>query len=185
MGTSKPFPLTGTATLKKAGNNTLYDIKAQLSGDLKTLHFASTAMLAKQDGKFVIYKEAQQISKTQDKITPAASIAVNGQLGLTNDYPLSIKADITELHPERLGNYPAAKLNVEVNVQGKLLPTALVNLQFVTHDSQWQGQALASSGSLLIEDTQIGNVDFQAAIANNIIVDRGSLGKPDSRLEWQ
>jgi len=185
MGTSKPFPLTGTATLKQAGNNTLYDIKAQLSGDLKTLHFASTAMLAKQDGKFVIYKEAQQISKTPDKITPAASIAVNGQLGLADDYPLSIKADITELHPERLGNYPAATLNVEVNVQGNLLPTALVNLQFVTHDSQWQGQALASSGSLLIEGTQIGNVDFQAAIANNIIVARGSLGKPDSRLEWQ
>lgn len=184
MDASKPFRLAGTATFKQADNNTPYDVKTQLSGDLKTLHFESTVILAKQDGKFVLYKEAQQINKTQEKIAPAASIVVNGQLGLADDYPLSINASITELRPERLGNYPAAKLNIELNAQGKLLPEALINLQFATHDSQWQGQALASSGKLVINGTKISNIDFQAAIANNMIKASGSLGKPDSRLEW-
>ena len=184
MSTSKPFLLNGNAALKKAGNSMPYDVKAKLSGDLQTIHFESAAVLAKQDGKFVIYQEAEQVNNTQGAIAPAARVFVHGQLGLADDYPLTINANITELNPERLGNYPAAKLNFEVNAQGKLLPEALMNIQFTTHNSQWQNQGLVSSGKLLIEGTKISNIDIQAAIASNIIKAQGSLGKADSKLEW-
>ncbi|MDP1659162.1 MAG: translocation/assembly module TamB domain-containing protein, partial [Methylotenera sp.] len=129
----------------------------------------------------------------------------NGQLGLVDDYPLSANIKINELQPERLGNYPAAKLNFDVNAQGKLLPKLQTSLQFVALDSQWQGQAIQSAGKMLIEGAEIQgtkvldtkvqgtkvqgtiirNIDFQASIANNNIKANGSLGQSDSRLEWQ
>ena len=181
MSTSKPFALNGTATLKQADNDTPYDVKTKLSGDLQTIHFESTAMLAKQNGKFSIYQEA---NKSPDKIAPAARVTADGQLGLAEDYPLTIRANISELNPQHWGNYPAAKINMQVHVQGKLLPEMLLNLQFSTHNSQWQNQALASSGKLVIAGKKISTIDLQAAIANNIIKAQGSLGQLDSKLEW-
>lgn len=178
MSTAKPFSLNGTASLKQTGNNKPYDVLAKLSGDLQTVHFESTAVLAKQADKFIIHQA------NKEKNSSAARIVVHGQLSLTDDYPLTFKANITEFQSERLGNYPAATINLEVNAQGKLLPEALLDIQFTTHDSLWQKRALVSSGKLLIEGSSISNIDLQAAIGNNIIKAQGSLGKLDSKLEW-
>ncbi|MDP3819340.1 MAG: translocation/assembly module TamB domain-containing protein [Methylotenera sp.] len=199
MSTAKPFPLTGRVVLKKADGNTPYDVKVQLSGDLKTLHFDSAGALAKQNGLLAI------LQSNQEGVAPVASFIANGQLGLVDDYPLSANIKINELQPERLGNYPAAKLNFDVNAQGKLLPKLQTSLQFVALDSQWQGQVIQSAGKMLIEGAEIQgtkvldtkvqgtkvqgtiirNIDFQASIADNNIKANGSLGQPDSRLEWQ
>lgn len=178
MTTIKPFTLNGVVTLKQTKNNTPYAVQAKLSGDLQTLHFESAAMLAKRGGEFILYHE------NKDNISPTARLFVHGQLGLADDYPFTLNADINELKPESLGNYPAAKINLEVYVQGKLLPEAMLNIQFATHDSLWQKQVLVSTGKLLIEANNISNIDLQAAIANNSIKAQGSLGKQDSKLEW-
>ena len=189
MATAKPFLLTGNATIKQTADNTSYDVKTLLSGDLNTLHFASVALLAKQDGKFVLNQESQS-QEELTKASQAARIVANGQIGLAGDYPIIINSKVTDLRPERLGNYPAAKLNVDVDLQGKLLPEALINLQFTSRDSQWQDQPLVSSGKLIIEGTatqgtKIRNIDVRATVANNLIKANGSLGQTDSHLEWQ
>ena len=178
MTTVKPFALNGVVSLKQTENNTLYDVQAKLTGDLQTLDFESAAMLAKQGEKFTLYHE------NKDNISSAAHLFVHGQLGLADDYPFTLNADINELKPETLGNHPAARINLEVNVQGKLLPEALLNIQFATRDSLWQKQALVSTGKLLIEANNISNIDLQAALANNSIKAQGSLGEQDSKLEW-
>ncbi|MDP1765910.1 MAG: translocation/assembly module TamB domain-containing protein [Methylotenera sp.] len=209
MGTAKPFPLTGMVALKKTDSNTPYDVKVQLSGDLKSLRFDGAGTLAKQNGQLAI------LQSNQEGVAPAASFIANGQLGLADDYPLSANIKISELRPERIGHYPAAKLNFDVDAQGKLLPRLEASLQFVALDSQWQGHAIKSAGKMLIEgaitestkvlgakilgtkilgtkiqgtkvqSTIIRNIDFQASIANNNIKASGSLGQSDSRLEWQ
>lgn len=177
MSTVKPFALNGVVALKQA-NNTSYDVQAKLTGDLQTLHFESTAMLAKQGEKFITYHD------NTENLNPAARIILHGQLGLADDYLFTLNADINDLKPENLGNYPAAKINIAVNVQGKLLPEAALNIQFATRDSLWQKQALVSAGKLLIEGSNISNIDLQATIANNSIRAQGSLGKQESKLEW-
>ncbi|NOS96985.1 MAG: hypothetical protein HOP25_00745 [Methylotenera sp.] len=186
IATTKPFALTGTAAIKQAGNNTPYDIKALLSGDLNTLHFESSTMLAKQAGKFVLF---QQDSAQDSTTSAAARILASGQIGLAGDYPVNINAKITDIQPQKLGNYPAATLNFNVDVQGKLLPDMLLNVQYNTHDSLWQKQVVSSAGKLVIENSSLGlklnSIDAQAAIADNIFKANGSLGQPDSRLEWQ
>ncbi|MDI1309889.1 MAG: translocation/assembly module TamB domain-containing protein [Methylotenera sp.] len=179
MSTTKPFLLNGLASLKKTDAGTPYDVAIELAGDLETLHFDSNLVLANLNNQLAILQ-------TQQANAPlVALVNIKGQLGLTNDYPLSANIAINELRSENFGSYPAAKLNFDIAVQGKLLPTFATNIQFAARDSQWQDQAFISSGKIIIDDKQIRNIDLQASIANNIIKANGSLGQADSKLDWQ
>jgi translocation and assembly module TamB len=179
MSTTKPFLLNGLASLKKTDTSTPYDVKVELSGDLQTLHFNSNLILAQLDNKLTI------LQTQQANIPSIALVNIKGQLGLADDYPLSANISVNELKPENFGSYPAAKLNFDIAVQGKLLPTLTTSIQFAARDSQWQDQALLSSGKIMIEGKQIRNIDLQASIANNTIKANGSLGQADSKLNWQ
>jgi len=188
VNTSKPFALAGAATLKQLNADLPYDVKVLLSGNFNTLAFESNAWLATQNGKLAIWQDIGAIQ-------PAAHIVANGQLSLANDYPITVNARITEVHPElffpaQLTGYPTAQLNIDLDLQGKLLPSPSASLQFSLRNSQWQNQALTGSGNLLIADTkidgtQIQQLDFQLGLATNSIQANGSLGKPDSHLDWQ
>ena len=184
METTEPFALSGVASIKQTVHSMPYDVKAKLSGDLNSLQFESTMMLAKLDGKFSLYQDGE------NKASPAALISAKGKVGLSDNYQILMNASITELRPERLGNYPAAKLNIDTTLEGQLSPEANIELQFATHDSQWQNQTLTGSGKLQLVGTsnqtpKIRNIDFQVALANNNIKANGSLGKTDSRIDWQ
>ncbi|MES2012183.1 MAG: translocation/assembly module TamB domain-containing protein [Pseudomonadota bacterium] len=179
LGTAKPFPLAGEVSLKQLSGHTPYDVKALLSGDLKTLHFESTAWLAQQNGKLALMQGSN--SPTQ----AVAHIVADGQLNIAKDYPITIDAHITEFHPERLGNYPAALLNFDLNLQGTLQPTPNAKLEIIAKNSQWQGQPLSATGNLLLAGTQIQHLDFEAGIDTNHIQANGSLGSPDSHLTWK
>lgn len=183
MSTAKPFALHGVSSLKKTNTSTAsqlkYDVKVELSGDLETLHYSSSMLLAKRNAQTEI------VQTLQAEAMPIARIQVNGQIGLAADYLLSAKVAVNEVQPNLFGNYPAAKLNFDANLQGKLLPKPEVTLQFSARDSQWQGQPLVSNGKLRIEDNQLRNINVQASIANNSIQANGSLGQVDSKLDWQ
>lgn len=179
INTSKPFPLTGAASLKQAGGSTPYDINVLLSGNLETLNFESAGLLILQDGKLSIQQNQDTTNQT------IASISTWGTLGLTDDYPVTANTRITELRPENMGDYPAARLNIDLDIQGKLQPTVTASLNFVTRDSQWQNQALTSSGTLQIAGTHIQHLDVQATVGPNHIQANGNIGTPDSHLDWQ
>lgn len=182
MATNAPFALNGVTTLKKMEGNTPYDIKAQLAGDLKTLHFDSAFNLVKQGNQWALLQNNLQSNQEDSSI---AQISATGQIGLADDYPLSAKLSINALHAERLGNFPAAKLNIDANLQGNLLPTLTAKVQWATRDSQWQNQALLGSGNVQFEGAQIRQLDLQASLANNRLQAKGSLGQANSKLAWQ
>jgi translocation and assembly module TamB len=179
MSTAKPFPLAGVVNLKKPDANTPYDVKTLLSGDLNSLHFESNLLLAKQDGLLAIIQDSEV------KSNPIAKIAAVGQLSLQDDYAVTSHISISNFHPENFGNYPATNLNFEINSVGKLLPSPSINVQYTTNNSHWQNQIIESSGKLLLEGTQIRNLDLQANIANNTLNAKGNLGQADNQLEWQ
>ncbi|MDP3088797.1 MAG: translocation/assembly module TamB domain-containing protein [Methylotenera sp.] len=179
MTTTKPFALNGLASLRKFDVSTPYDVKVALSGDLETLNFSSDGILAKHKEKLAIL-QSQQVN-----LVPVALVRINGKLGLADEYPLSANVAINALNPEKFGKYPAAKLNFDTSIQGKLLPRLDINIQFYARDSQWQDQALASKGKIHIKENQIHNIELEANIANNIIKANGSLGQIESNLNWQ
>jgi translocation and assembly module TamB len=178
MSTAKPFTLNGIAALKQGNNDLPYDISVKISGNLNVLNFESSGLLALQDNKLSI----QQINQSAKQ--PIAHLFTHGTIDLLNQYSIILNTRISEIHPERLGTYPEALLNVDFNVKGKLQPDLSASAQFSIHDSLWQGQPLSGSGNLLFENKQIQHVDFQTAINNNHIQATGSIGKQDSKLEW-
>jgi translocation and assembly module TamB len=195
VGTAKPFPLTGTVSLKQESGSVPYDIKTKLSGDLKALNFESAAVLIMQDNKIAVMQADSKVAN------PAAMLTATGGLGLLNDYPLVVNMHVTELNPERLGSYPAAQLNFDVNVQGKLSPqeSSQTDLQsnlqeglqvaLVSKDSQLilagKKQPVSITGKVAIVGSQMRNIDFQADVVDNIIKANGNLGKQDSQLIWR
>jgi translocation and assembly module TamB len=178
IGTTKPFTLKGLASLKKIDAAMPFDLKVDLSGDLQTLQFNSTGVLTKHNDLLAIL----QTQKTG--ITPVAFVNIKGKLGIEKDYPISANININELNLEYFGTYPATKLNFDVSVEGKLLPTLITTIQYSSHDSLWQNQAIVSSGKILLEGSQIRNIDLQASIANNIIKANGALGQTNSKIDW-
>lgn len=179
LSTAKPFPLTGVAALKQTSGNTPYDVNILLSGNLENLNFESAGILALQDGKLNIQKKHSTISQ------PIAHFSTKGTLGLTEDYPITANVRITEMRPERMGDYPTALINADIDLQGKLQPTIASTLKFVAYDSQWQNQAIAATGNLLIAGTRIQQLDVQANVGSNHFQAHGNIGNPDSLLEWQ
>lgn len=178
MATAKPFTLNGTISLKKADAGTPYDIKTLLSGDPNALHFESNVLLATQNGQLAISQGSEV------KANPVAKITAVGQLSLQGDYPITSNIVISDFHPENLGNYPAAQLNLVISGTGKLLPSPSINVQYASNNSRWQNQAIESNGKLLIEDSQIRNLEFQTKIANNNLTAKGNLGS-DNHIDWQ
>ena len=179
VNTLKPFVLSGEVSLKQSTDNVPYDVLAQFYGDLHHLNFASKAMLSKQAGKFMIHQQNQQ------QLAPAALVALNGQLDLIGDYPLAVTANISQLNPERLGDYPAAMLNFNIDLQGTLLPETNVDVAFKSHDSVWQNQPFTSTGKFSLTAEKIRTFDLEAAISNNHIKANGILNEIASRIEWQ
>ncbi len=189
MATISPFALTGVVTIKQDSNSGSMpcDIKTNLSGNLKTLKFDANAMLVLQNDQLAL---VQADSKNASSV---AHINATGELGLLNEYPLVVLAQIKDFQPERLGNYPAGQLNFDMNLQGKLAPEANslagLQLQLSARDSylqvQNQRQPFTSLGKMIFVNGQLRDVDFKADIASNSIKASGNLGTPDSKLEWR
>ena len=195
VGTANPFPLTGTVNIKQESGSNPYDIKTNLSGNLTALHFDAAAMLALQDNKIALI---QPDSKSNNF---AAMLTATGEVGLQNDYPLAIDMHITDFHPERLGSYPVGQLNFDMHVQGKLSPQQALKadlkqgspeglqVHLNARDSYLviagKSQLIALTSSVTLNGSQLTGIDLQADMAGNIIKANGSLGLPESQLEWR
>lgn len=179
LATAKPFSIAGKINLKKTSGNVPYDVKTLLSGNLNTLHIESESLLALKE------KQLSLVQADGKTLVPAAQILTRIELGLTDDYPIKLTTSINAQHPERLGDYPTAALNLDINLQGKLLPQPDLQLNFASRESQWQNQALSSSGELFIKDTDIRDINIQATLLDNKLIAKGNLNQPNSVLEWQ
>ena len=187
METANPFVLTGAVSIRQISKDSAfpYDVKTNLSGNLKALKFESDAMLVLQDNQVAL-------KQTDIKSNAAARIHASGEIGLMNAYPLTALIKISDFHPERLGAYPAGLLNVELKVEGNLviqpgLENGL-NLSFAAKESYLEidhvKQPVSSLGKMTLINSQIQSLDFSANIVSNVIKASGSLGAADSKLEW-
>lgn len=181
MQTTKPFALNGSLAIKQSKHSTPYDIKTRIFGNLQTLEFETNALLAMQDKTLQIMQDDGHI-KADNAV---ARINAMGQLHLIDDYPITINARLSDFHPEHLGANPNTSVNVDINLQGKLQPAPVLNVQFASNNSQWQGKGISVSGSLQLLGAQIARMDMLANIGSNHIKANGNVGQADSHLEWQ
>ena len=195
IGTTNPFPLTGTVNIKQESGSNPYDIKTNLSGNLQALHFDAAAMLALQDNKIALIQPDSKFNNF------AAMLTATGEVRLQNDYPLAIDMHVTDFHPERLGSYPVGQLNLDMHLQGKLSPQQPVKadlkqglseglqVHLSARDSHLviagKNQSIALTSNVTLNGSQLTGIDLQADMAGNIIKANGSLGVPESQLQWQ
>jgi translocation and assembly module TamB len=179
LATTKPFAISGKVNLKKANGNIPYDLEASLSGNLKRVYLKNESLLTLNNKQLALVKTD---AKTLD---PAAQILTHIELGLVDNYPIKITTSVNELRPERLGSYPSAELNVNLNLQGNLLPQPDLRVSFASHASQWQNQALSSTGEFSIKNTDILDIDIQAGLLDNKFNAKGNLNQPNNSLQWQ
>jgi translocation and assembly module TamB len=177
MSASKPFTLKADLSLKKMDADYPYDLKAELSGDLNTINIHSTSWLIRQDGKINLLK-----SNTHQA---GAQLIINAQLELSKNYAMHIRGQILELHPARLGNYPEALLNLDLNLDGALKPSLNGALTITTHDSVWQQQTVSGSVNAQLNDQSLEQLIFALNIANNQIKGAGNINAENIHLTWQ
>lgn len=223
LGTVNPFALNGAISIKQDGiqaplaktstEKTIakevnsdasipYDIKINLSGNLKQLRFESALALVLEKND----SEKQQLALLQMEGREANAIAkikVDGEIGLDGQYPLKLNAQIADFEPERLGNLPKGRLNLDLNVDGNLAPEgASSGLQILLSAKESyleiknQRQPLTIAGKMAVINNQLQDIDFKADIANNVLVASGNLGLPvqsaatesnglDNRVVWR
>ncbi|CAN4269297.1 Translocation and assembly module TamB [Methylophilaceae bacterium] len=184
MQNERPFVLTGEASIKQASQDgsLAYNIKTLLAGDLYSLKFELSPLLVNENNQLALEQNA-----VNELI--AANIQINGEVGLANDYPLELHAQMSNFKPEKLGAYPAGILNIDVDVQGNLGKQTGLQVKILAKDSYLQAdnakQRLTLLGNFVVDGSQINAIDLNANIASNIFKIKGNLGAADSVLEWQ
>lgn len=177
MSAARPFAIKGDLAIKNTESPYPYDLSAQLSGDLNTLNIDSNAWVTAQNGKISLLKSGNEQAATQ--------LLVHGQVELKHDYAIHVRSQILALHPERLGNYPEAKLNLEVTLDGALKPSPTATLNITSHDSTWQTQAVSVSANAQLTTNTLEQLTFELGIAANKIKGMGNINAQNTHLTWQ
>ncbi|ACT47653.1 translocation/assembly module TamB domain-containing protein [Methylotenera mobilis] len=177
MSAAKPFALKGDVSIKNTESAYPYDLSAQLSGDLNTLNIDSSAWLAQQNGKISLLKSANEQA--------AAQLLLHGQVELKHDYVVHVRSQVLALHPERLGNYPQAKLNLDITLDGALKPTPSATLNITSHDSSWQTQTMSAAVNAQLTTSAIEQLSFELSVATNKIRGTGNISAQNTHLSWQ
>jgi len=177
MSASKPFTLKGELSLKNAESAYAYDLSAQLSGDLNTLNIDTSAWLTSQNGKISLSKSNNEQASAQ--------LLVHSQVELNHDYAIHVRSQLVALRPERLGNYPAAKLNLDVTLAGALKPAPNATLNLSSHDSTWQAQPVSISANAQLTASALEQLTFELGVAANKIKGTGNISAQNTHLNWQ
>lgn len=186
-----------------------YTLHAQLSGNLQALRFEMHNQFVMQDGKpaflagpasrysvssagvssdsarnDVISNEDLGVN-TQAASAVAGQLSIVGELGLEADMPLKLNIALAGFKPDAWGQDIRARLNLDLALDGNLMPAPQLKLSLKAHDSEWRGQALQAQAELQILDQLISGVSLQASLGKNQLQAQGSLGAADSQLLWQ
>lgn len=177
MSAAQPFNLAGDIAIKKTDGDYPYDVKAELGGNLNTLHINSHVWLALQDQKIHFLKSTPK--------TAAAQLNIDAQLELNENYALQVHSKLTALNPARLGDYPEALLNADLNLKGALKPTLNGALSITSYDSFWQQQPLSGSLNAQLNANTLEQLTLALNLANNQLTGSGSISQDNINLAWQ
>lgn len=178
MSPTQPFALNGALAIKQSNQPIAYDLSARLHGDLNMLEVSSEAWLHSPQPQ-----HWQLSSKPQD--TQAPSIQVTGRLSLQDKQAFWATIHIANLHPEKLGDYPEALLNMQATLQGQLSPVFKATAQVSTLDSWWNKQLVEINAQAQLLDANAESISLQFKLGQNQITAQGSIQANQPAMNWQ
>ncbi|MBL8482307.1 MAG: translocation/assembly module TamB domain-containing protein, partial [Rhodocyclaceae bacterium] len=105
-----------------------------------------------------------------------------GSVALAAPYDMALQGRVKDFDPARLGQFPAAHLNVELAAKGKLSPLA-AELDLRLFDSRLRGQPLGGKAQLTVTPGRIAAADIALDAAGNRLRLQGAYGAPADRLQ--
>jgi translocation and assembly module TamB len=173
-----PFALDGTLALSQTSTQHSYDLSATLHGDANALEIISNAWLTATTPQ-----HWRLVSSPPNPEAPA--IQLKAQLSLLASQSFTANLALTNLHPEKLGHYPAALLNMRVTAHGQLSPTLKASLRANSVDSQWHQKPFEFSANAQLLDSSIESMQLLFKLGQNRFEATGSLYANRPNIAWQ
>lgn len=170
-----------------------YTLHAQLSGNLQALRFEMHNQFVMQDGKPALLSgpanlyqaSTEQLASSSADSKVAGQLSIVGEFGLEADMPLKLKLTLADFNPDAWGQDIRAKLNLDIGLDGSLMPAPKLKLTLNAHDSEWRGQPLQAHAELQLLDQLLEDVSVQASLGKNQLQAQGNLGAANSELLWK
>ncbi|MDE2478973.1 MAG: translocation/assembly module TamB domain-containing protein [Betaproteobacteria bacterium] len=113
-----------------------------------------------------------------------AELSLAGSLEQGQARAFSLRARLHDFDPRRFGDWPRARLNLQLQAQGDLAaPSARVALR--VEPSRWRGQPLQGSASGLLTPRTVRDVQAALRLGANRLQAQGSFGRPGDSLRLQ
>jgi translocation and assembly module TamB len=159
------------------------DIAAGSNGKTHTAHVALAEKNLRLDAQATL--QDFLLTVTQARLQAGkGSVALTGQASLKEDKTFNANATVAHFDPSALGAYPSADLNVDAQVNGKLVPDWHAAAAFTVKPSKLLNQSLSGSGKLQADAKHISGIDAQLAFGPNTANLRGAFGATNEQLTW-
>lgn len=189
VSTLQPFAMEGTVAIKQTNAptphhltapndlNSQYDLTAQWHGNLRMVNMSSNVWVSAPPN------QAMRLTSTPSP-EAAANIHLQGQLSLLDAQPFTMQASIVDLHPEKLGPYPAAKLHLNLALQGQLQPSLQATANISSTHSTWNQQPITLTADAALMESAIETMHFKLGVGNNVIQGNGRLQAEQVQIDW-
>ena len=148
-------------------------INADLRQD--NLRVRADAVIA--DGRLTLEQIAAQAA--------GASLRGSGEINLAGDLAFSAQTVLQDFDPARFGDFPAARINGDIAVQGHLRPDWGASVRYRLRPSSLRGQMLGGKGKLTLSAGRVQDVDAQLVLGGNRLGLRGGFGLAGDALDFQ
>ncbi|MES2015273.1 MAG: translocation/assembly module TamB domain-containing protein [Pseudomonadota bacterium] len=115
----------------------------------------------------------------------ASSMRLVANISLAGTHEFKANASAVKFNPASFGDYPAADINADINLNGFLSPAWKLGASFALRPSRLFDQPLSGSGKFNADATRISNVDAALALGANTADLRGGFGAAGDKLVWR
>ena len=109
----------------------------------------------------------------------------NARLALAANRAFSAQAQLRRFDPSRLGGYPAANINANATVQGRLSPQMSASVALNVAKSSYRGQPLSGKGAFKLAGKRIFDSNIALRLGVNRLDANGAFGAVNDRLDWR
>lgn len=160
------------------------DIRLASAGDTQTLTAHLVEAKMRLDAEATLARQLVQIK--QASISAGRSVVrLTGNASLAGNREFKASASATGFNPAAFGDYPAADVNADINVNGFLAPAWKIAADFALRPSRLFDLPLSGKGKLNADAAHVSNVDAALALGGNSADVRGSFGAPGEQLLWR
>lgn len=175
ISNNKPFNLIGFIELQQASSNYPYQLRADLTGNLQSLHFKTNTSLQRENDQFALKTVANDAS--------IAQMIAEGDVGLAGSFPVAIRARVQNFKPEYWHKNLAGLVNANIEINGNLAPNNVFNISANAIDSNISGLPLNFKSNFSIRNKQLKQLNITASLASNSL--QALAENSIEEIKWQ